>query len=104
MSKKAKKEGQSCKNCIVKRRGHTEEFDEKKVYGSVYAACASAHYGEPKCELIADTITKKIKKFVKNKKRIDSSEIRKKIENELKKKDEELAFFYEQHLPNLKRL
>ena len=45
-----------------------------------------------------------IKKFIKNKKEIQSTEIRKKIEKELKKKDEELAFFYEQHLPNLKRL
>ena len=26
------------------------------------------------------------------------------FKNKLKKKDEELAFFYEQHLPNLKRL
>ncbi|MDP6647884.1 MAG: ATP cone domain-containing protein [Candidatus Woesearchaeota archaeon] len=89
---------------IVKRKGHTEEFDEKKAYGSVYAACASAHYSEEECESTANSITKKIKKFAQSKKKIDSSEIRKRIESELKKKDEELAFFYEQHLPNLKRL
>ncbi len=94
----------SCKQCVVKRKGHTEEFDEKKVYGSVYAACASADYEEIKCEKIAGEITKKIKKSVGNKKEITSGEIRKKIENELKKKSKELAFFYEQHLPNLKRL
>ena len=89
---------------VVKRRGHKEMFDEKKVYGSVYAACASAHCDEMQCEKIAGEITKKVKKLVKNKKEISSTEIRKKIESELKKKDEELAFFYEQHLPNLKRL
>lgn len=89
---------------IVKRKGHKEKFDEKKVYGSVYAACASAHYDEMRCEKTAADITSKMKKFVKAKKTINSSEIRKKIENELKKKDEELAFFYEQHLPDLKRL
>jgi transcriptional regulator NrdR family protein len=99
-----KKEGQACKNCIVKRKGHSEEFDEKKVYGSVYAACASAHCEECECEKTADEITKKIKKFVKSKKMIKSEDIRKRIETELKKKDEELAFFYEQHLPDLKRL
>jgi len=102
--KKGKKEKQSCKQCVVKRKGHTEEFDEKKVYGSVYAACASAHYNEMQCERIAGEATKKVKKLLKNKKEISSTEIRKKIESELKKKDEELAFFYEQHLPNLKRL
>jgi transcriptional regulator NrdR family protein len=93
-----------CRNCIVKTKGHTEEFDERKVYWSVYAACASAHCDEEECEETSDIVTKKIKNFIKNKKRIDSLEIRKKVENELKKKDEEIAFFYEQHLPNLKKL
>ena len=99
-----KKEGQKCKNCIVKRKGHTEEFDERKVYASVYAACASAHYDETKCEKIADAVAKTIKKLVKNKKSMQSLEIRKKIEAELEMKDKELAFYYEQHLPNLKKL
>lgn len=89
---------------IVKRKGHKEIFDERKVYGSVYAACASAHCDEMQCEKIADGVTKRVKMFVKNKKEIQSTEIRKKIETELKNKDEELAFFYEQHLPNLKKL
>jgi transcriptional regulator NrdR family protein len=98
------KEGETCKRCIVKTKGHTEEFDERKVYGSVYAACASAHYDEIKCENISKEIMEKIKKIVKNRKEIQSLEIRKQIESELKKKDKELAFFYEQHLPNLKKL
>lgn len=89
---------------IVKRKGHKESFDGKKVYGSVYAACASAHYDEAECEKIAAEVMKKVKMFVKNKKEIRSITIRKKIEKELKRKDEELAFFYEQHLPNLKKL
>lgn len=89
---------------IVKRKGHREKFDEKKVYGSVYAACASAHYDEMRCEKTAEELTKKIKKFVKNKKEVQSTGLRRRIEKELKKKNEELAFFYEQHLPNLKKL
>ena len=100
--KKIKKE--ACKQCIIKRKGHTEDFDERKVYASVYAACASAHYDEIQCEKTAEKVTNNIKKFVKNKKQTESLEIRKRIEYELKKQDEELAFFYEQHLPNLKRL
>lgn len=89
---------------VVKRRGHKEEFDERKVYGSVYAACSSAHYTESECEKTAGEITEKVKRLLKNKKEILSTEIRKKVESELKKENEELAFFYEQHLPNLKRL
>ena len=102
--KKTKKPGQKCKNCIVKRKGHSEEFDERKVYASVYAACASAHYEECDCESTADKVTKTVQKHIKTKKAISSIALRKKIESELKKKDKELAFFYEQHLPNLKKL
>lgn len=91
-------------SAIVKRRGHTEKFDEKKVYGSVYAACASAHCAEMLCEKTAEEITKRVKQFIKKKKEVHSGEIRRKIETELKKIDEELAFFYEHHLPNLKKL
>ncbi len=89
---------------IIKRRGHKEKFDEKKVYGSVYSACSSAHYSEEECEKTSQEMTKKIKAFLKNKKQIQTEEIGKKIETELKNKDEELAFFYEQHLPDLKKL
>jgi len=89
---------------IVKRRGRKERFDEKKVYASVYAACASAHHDELQCEKTAEKVLQTIKRFIKNKKTVQSTEIRKKIENELKKKNKELAFFYEQHLPNLKKL
>lgn len=89
---------------IVKRRGHKEKFDERKIYGSVYAACISAHYNEGQCEKVAEEITKKVKKILWGKKEIKSVEIRMKIISELKKKNKELAFFYELNLPDLKRL
>ncbi|HIK00563.1 TPA: hypothetical protein H1016_03420, partial [archaeon] len=89
---------------IVKRKGHREIFDERKVYGSVYAACASMHYPERHCEVTAAHVTRLIKKWAKPKRTISSVAIRKKVASELKKKDKELEFFYEYHLPNLKKL
>ena len=42
---------------------------------------------------------------LKNTANIETAEKpREKVKAELKKKDEELAFFYEHHLPDLKRL
>ena len=70
----------------------------------MYAACTSAFYNEKNCEKIANKVTKKIEGFAEGKKEINSNQIRKKIENELRKINKELAFFYEQHLPNLRRL
>lgn len=92
------------KSVVVKRQGRKESFDERKVYGSVYAACASAQYSERSCERTSAEITKNVKAFVKKRPAVDSSAIRKKVIAELKKKGKELAFFYEQHIPNLKKL
>ena len=64
---------------IVKRHGHRERFDERKVYGSVYAACASAHYRERQCENLAADVSKKIKTFLRGKATISSNVLRKKI-------------------------
>ncbi len=89
---------------VIKRKGHKEKFDERKLYASVYAACASAHLEESSCEKVAEKITRIIRKQIKNRKEVQTSEIHKRTEKELRKIDKELAFFYDQHLPNLKKL
>jgi len=89
---------------VVKRRGHRERFDERKVYASIYAACASAWYTENQCENISGKVTKKVKASLTREKEIRASLIKKKIISELRKIDKRLVFYYEEHLPNLKRL
>lgn len=89
---------------VVKRKGHKEKFDEKKLYASIYAACASAHWNEESCEKIAAKITNAMKKLIKSRSTIKASEIHDKVSAQLKKIHKELSFFYDKHLPNLKRL
>ncbi|MBI4017491.1 MAG: hypothetical protein HY366_00935 [Candidatus Aenigmarchaeota archaeon] len=89
---------------VVKRRGHREAFDERKLYASVYAACASAHYNEAGCERAAAQMTARVKSIVKGRKEINSKEIRSRVKEELGKIDENVEFFYDKHLPNLKKL
>lgn len=89
---------------VVKRRGREEEFDEKKVYGSVYAACASAHLEEKECEAIAEDVTGKVKELADETDVLPTEDIRELVSGELEERDEELSFFYEKHLPNLKEL
>ena len=86
-----------CKICIVKRKGHSEEFDEKKVYGSVYAACMAGDLHEKGCEKMAGKISKQIKKWADKKKSIDSKEIFGLAVRLLKKENKEVAFLYETH-------
>lgn len=86
-----------CKICIVKRKGHSEEFDEKKIYASVYAACMAGGLEESGCEKMADKVSKQIKKWVDRKKSIDSKEIFGFVVRLLRKENKEVAFLYETH-------
>jgi len=48
---------------IVKRKGHKQEFDERKLYASVYAACLSAHVDKEEVEATANLVCREIKKW-----------------------------------------
>ena len=82
---------------IIKRKGHTELYDERKVYGSCYFACRNAHMGEKEAEDIASKVCTKVTKSVSKKKFVSSDDIFKLLVQELKKHDEDAAFLYETH-------
>lgn len=86
-----------CRICIVKRKGHSEEYDQKKVYASVYSAFMTNGFSEREAEKKADEITKQVTKWVDKKKSIDSGEIFRVVANLMKKEDKEAAFLYETH-------
>ena len=45
---------------IVKRKGHKEEYDERKVYASIFAACKNVHLNDSEAEFLADKVAKEI--------------------------------------------
>ena len=49
---------------IVKRGGHEEHFDERKVYASCFAACLNVHMNKIEAEECAEKVTKDIKKWI----------------------------------------
>ena len=89
---------------IVKRRGHRENFDERKLYASIYGATEAAFCDEASCERLAGDVTEKVKGWLKGKKSVDSSEIHERVRAELDTRNEEISFFYDRHLPNLRKL
>jgi len=91
------KKGKICKICIVKRKGHQEEFDEKKIYASVYSACLVDGLKEKEAERLADKITKQLKKWIDKKKLVDSKDIFNQVTKLLNKENKEVAFLYETH-------
>ncbi|MBS3139084.1 MAG: hypothetical protein A2730_01535 [Candidatus Staskawiczbacteria bacterium RIFCSPHIGHO2_01_FULL_39_25] len=82
---------------VVKRRNHAHLYDERKVYGSAYAACYVVMLNHRACEKIANKVTKNITTLVHKKKTISSTEIFHHVIRELKKHNKNAAFMYETH-------
>lgn len=82
---------------IVKRRGHLEEFDPKKIYGSSYFACRNAHLSEIQSEKIAESVSMAVEKWIGNKKSVSSNQIFEKVTNILEQLEPDAAFLYKTH-------
>ncbi len=95
-----KSRGRSSITIIVKRRGHSEKYEERKVYASCFFACKNTHMHDKDCEKVANRVAKSITKFVKEegkKSRVTSTEIFEKIARELRKYNKDAAFLYATH-------
>ncbi|MBI4171066.1 MAG: hypothetical protein HY514_05175 [Candidatus Aenigmarchaeota archaeon] len=82
---------------IVKRQGHKEKFDSRKIYASVYYACRSTHMGKKACEKTAGKVSTEINTWAKSKSSMTSDQIFREIAKRLKKYDTDAAFMYETH-------
>lgn len=84
-------------NHIVKRKGHNEKFDERKVYASCYAACLSAHIHHREAEKICEAVAKDLKKWVKEKQKVTSQQIFKQTATVIQKYHRNAAYMYTTH-------
>ena len=82
---------------IVKRRGHTEPFDSRKIYAAVFAACRNAHLSEMLSENIADNVQKRVEEWVEKKRGVSSEEIFRETITVLKELYPDAAFLFETH-------
>ena len=82
-------------NFIIKRKGHFEKYDQKKVYASVYSAALNCHLLEKESEKIALDMSKKVTKLA-SKKPLDSKEIKQFVIENLE--DKQIALMYKHHL------
>lgn len=85
------------KKHIVKRAGHEEPFDIKKIYGSVYAACAAVRMPMGECELTSDRVSKDVEKKLASKAMVHSHQIAKATNEYLKEYNPDAAYMYRTH-------
>lgn len=82
---------------VVKRHGHAERFDERKIYASVYEACHAAQLSTSHAEKIAASVSLNVKKRMEKKTQVNSHEIHREVVKTLKKNHEDAAYLYEHH-------
>jgi transcriptional regulator NrdR family protein len=82
---------------VVKRRGKSEPFDEKKIYASVLAACTECKMGKKESDVVAWKMVDEVKKFLRGKTEVNSTEIFGLIIQKLAKEHEPAAFMYQTH-------
>ncbi len=79
---------------IVKRAGHTEEYDSRKVYASVYSAGLAVREPAATAELAADRICKDVAKWIENKHEVTSADIKRQVYSYYKVLNPDAAWIY----------
>lgn len=82
---------------IIKRGGHTEPYDNHKVYTSVHRACRNSHLEEKMCSAIAERVRESVNIWIKDRDKTSSQELFEKIANEIRVHDNDAAFLYATH-------
>lgn len=82
---------------IVKRAGHTEPYDVRKLYASIYAACLSVREHPGSAELIAGAVTEDFEKWLSSKHEVTSNDIRQVAGNYLKVINPDAGHIYFHH-------
>lgn len=84
-------------NHIVKRAGHSEPYDIRKLYASIYAACLSVREHPGSAELIAEAVTKDFEKWLANKHEVTSNDIRSQAAKHLSSINPDAGHIYLHH-------
>lgn len=82
---------------IVKRSGRSEEYDERKLYASVYAACLSVRESTATAELIAAEVCKHVRNWLTPKSEVSSRDIRSTAAKHLQTINQHAALIYTHH-------
>lgn len=85
------------KKHIVKRQGHTEAYDQRKLYASVYASLVSLRTAAPEAELVADRVCKHVEEWLDKKHEVTSKDILRNAAHHLQNYNDDAAFLYLHH-------
>lgn len=84
-------------NHVVKRKGHAEPYDSRKLYASIYAACLSVRATEGEAELVAERVVKDVEAWLAKKHEVTSGDIRRVASQNLKAYHGDAEYMYRHH-------
>ncbi len=82
---------------IVKRAGHNELYEDRKLYASIFSACQSVREPSGSAELIADKVSKDMALWIEKKYEVTSNDIRHTAAAHLKAYHPDAAYMYLHH-------
>lgn len=86
------------RGCLVKRRGHTERYDERKAYAACYAAALATQLHAQDAEKLSAAVSKELTAWMRKQKRcVPSDEIFQQLVSLLRKRDPNVAFMFASH-------
>ena len=83
---------------IVKRRGHTEPYDSRKLYASVYAACLAVRSTEGEAELVSARVVEDFEAWMGKKQEVTAADIRRVAGQHLAVYNDAASYIYTKHL------
>lgn len=82
---------------IVKRAGHSEKYDNRKLYASIYAAALAVREPTGSAELIAREVVQQVESWLENKHEVTSNDIRLQAARHLEAINPDAAIQYKHH-------
>jgi hypothetical protein len=82
---------------IVKRTGHSEDYDSKKLYASIYATCLSIHEPAAAVELFAQKVVEDTENWLAKKTEVTANDIRREAGKHLSLVNPHAGYLYLHH-------
>lgn len=82
---------------VVKRKGHTEPYDSRKLYASIYAACLSVRSTEGEAELVAAKVVSDLEIWLGKKHEVTAPDIRRIAGKHLGAYNDNAGYMYRNH-------
>lgn len=82
---------------IVKRAGHSELYDARKLYASMYASALAVREPMGSAELVAGEVVKQVEAWLESKGEVTSNDIRAQAAKHLHVINPDAAYQYKHH-------